>query len=110
MSDVGLPNMDWLLEVFYAICVFGLPLIIGLLFLLIGRFVSGYRRLLLGLYFIVSTMAVIAISWWLFSLFNVWEILYLSPLSGILGAAIDYGIYHLLNLLWRKLLPKKLAQ
>ncbi len=64
MSDIDLSNLDWLLEVFWAICVIAPPVVVGLLFLLIGRFVKGRRDLFRILYFIISIVTSIAASWW----------------------------------------------
>lgn len=110
MSDIGLPNMEWLLDIFYAICVFGPSLVFGPLFLLIGRWVSGHRRLYLALYFVVSIATVGGILWWWSVWFNDPDMLYWSLPFGLVGTATTYGIYLLLRRLFRRLFPKKLAQ
>ncbi len=103
MSDIGFAGLDRLVYVFFALCTLAPPLLIGLLLLLVGRFVRNRRTVLMVLYFGLSVSAVFAIflgcSKWL----NDSELFLLALPLGIFGTVFIYSLFTFFRWVWKKL-------
>lgn len=109
MSDIDLHGLDQVIAIIYALCLFGAPVGVGLLFLLIGRFVTVRRALGVGLYWGLSviTESIVLWRWWEW-FYDPGTQAWVLPYA-VGSTAITFGAYLLLRLLIRRIFPKKLA-
>lgn len=110
MSDIGLPGLDRVVDIIFGLCVVVPPLLMGLLLLLIGRFIRNRRMILTVLYFVLSIGVSFTLLWWLSDWLNDPDVLWWALSLSVIGPVSMYGLFGFFRWIWRRLFTKRLAK
>ena len=110
MSDIGFPALEGVMEAVGAIIALGLPLLIGLLLLLVGRFLRNRNGILTGLYFVLSIGGVFAAMWWYSVWLNDADVLWWALPVAVFSTIFIFSVFRSLQWILARIFAKKLAQ